>query len=52
MRYTNLVANFKEKVKPGFLLTLMCMFPELNGTKSSPHSFHLQNSGISQTRKD
>ena len=30
---TNLVLNSKEKIKPGFLLSLMCMFPELNETK-------------------
>ena len=28
----------------------MCEFPELNGTKPLSHSFHLQNSGILQTR--
>ena len=45
---TNLVFNSIEKVKPGFLR----MFPELNGTKFWSHSFHLQNSGILQTRVD
>ena len=47
---TNFVLNSIEKVKPGFLLFLMCMFPESNGTKFRSHSFHLQNSGIVQTR--
>ena len=49
---TNLVLNSIEKVKPGSLLSLMCMFPESNGTKFWSHSFHLQNSGILQTRMD
>ena len=40
------------KVKPGSLLSLMCMFPESNETKFQSHSFHLQNSGILQTRMD
>ena len=35
-----------------FLLYLMCMFPESNVTKFLTHSFHLQNSGILQTRMD
>ena len=30
---TNLVFNSFEKVKPGSLVSLMCMFSELNGTK-------------------
>ena len=38
--------NSTEKVKPGFLLSLMCMFPESNSTKLWSHSFQLQNSGI------
>ena len=42
--------NSTEKVKPGFLLSLMCMFPESNSTKLWSHSFQLQNSGILQTR--
>ena len=49
---TNLVPNSTEKVKPVFLLSLVCMFPELNGTKFRFHSFHLRNSGILQTRID
>ena len=49
---TNLVLNSIEKVKPGSLLSLMCMFPESNGTKFWSHSFHLQNSGILQTRME
>ena len=48
----NLVLKSTEKVKPGFLLSLMCLFPESNGTKFWSHSFHLQNSDISQTRMD
>ena len=48
----NLVLKLTEKVKPGSLLSLMCMFPESNGTKFWSHSFHLQNSGILQTRMD
>ena len=48
----NLVLNSTEKVKPGFLLSLMSMFPESNGTKFWAHSFHLQNSGILQTKMD
>ena len=47
-----LVLNSNEKVKPGFLLSLMCMFPESNETKFWSHSFHLQNQGILQTRRD
>ena len=46
---TNLVLNSTEKVKTGSLLSLMCMFPESNGTKFWSHSFHLQNSAILQT---
>ena len=49
---TNLVFNSIGKVKPGFLLSLMCMLPESNGIKFWSHSFHLQNSGILQTRMD
>ena len=48
----NFVLNSIEKVKPGFSLSLMCMFPESNGTKFWSHSFHLQNSDILQTRID
>ena len=40
---TNLVLNAIEKIKPVFLLSLMCMFPEWNGTKFWFYSFHLQN---------
>ena len=29
----NLVLNSKEKVKPVFLISLMCIFPESNETK-------------------
>ena len=28
---TNFVLNLTEKVKPSYLLSLMCMFPESNG---------------------
>ena len=35
-----------------FLLSLMCMFPELNGVKFCSRSFHLQISDILQTRTD
>ena len=49
---TNFVLNFTEKVKPSSLLSLMCMFPESNGTKFWSHSFHIQNSGILQTKRD
>ena len=49
---TNLVLNSIEKVKPGFLLSIMCMFPESNGTKFWSHSFYFQNSGTLQTRTD
>ena len=37
---TNLILNSIEKVKTFFLLSLMSMFPELNGTKFWSHSFH------------
>ena len=47
-----LVLNSSEKVKPGSLYSLMCIFHELNETKFLSHSFHLQNQGIFQTRKD
>ena len=49
---TNLVLNSIEKVKPGSLLSLLCIFPESNGIKFWSHSFHLQNSGNLQTRMD
>ena len=42
----------KKKKKPGFSLSLMCMFPESNETKFWSHSLHLQNSGTLQTRTD
>ena len=47
-----LVLNSSEKVKPGFLCSLMRIFHELNETKVLSHSFHLQNQGILQTIKD
>ena len=47
-----LVLNSSEKVKTGFLCSLMCIFHELNETKFLSHSFHHQNQGILQTRKD
>ena len=47
---TNLVLNSIEKVKPGSLHLSMCIFPESNREKFWSHSFHLQNSGILQTR--
>ena len=46
------ILNSIVKVKPGFLLSSECMFPESNGTKSKSHSFHLQNSGTLQNRMD
>ena len=49
---TNLVLNSIEKVKPGFLFSLMSMFHELNGTKFQFHSFQLQRSGIFLTKID
>ena len=49
---TNLVLNSIDKLKLGSLLSLMCMFPELNGTKFWSHICHLQNSCILQTRMD
>ena len=49
---TNLVLNSIEKVKPGPLLSFMCMFPESNGKRLWSHNLHLQNSGILQTRMD
>ena len=30
---TNLLLNSTEKIKPGFLLSFLCIFPESNGTK-------------------
>ena len=45
-----MILNSTEKVKPCFLLSLMCMFSELSGTKFWSHSFHLQNSGILRTK--
>ena len=44
------ILNSIERLKHGFLLSSICMFPESNGTKFWFYSFHLQNSGISQTR--
>ena len=52
MRSENLVLNSIEKAKFGFLVSLMCMLPELNRTKFWSHSFHLLNLGILQTRID
>ena len=49
---TNLILNSTEKGRLDSLLSLMGMFPESNGTKFWSHSFHLQNSGILQTRMD
>ena len=49
---TNLVLSLIEKVKSGFLISLMYMFPESNRTKLWSHRFHLQNSGTLQTRMD
>ena len=46
------ILNPIENVKPGFLLFSMCMFPESNGNTFWFRSFHLQNSGILQTRMD
>ena len=46
------ILNSIEKVKPGFLLSSMCMFPKSNRTKFWSHSFHLQNSGVLQTSMD
>ena len=50
LKISEFVLNSIEKVKPGFLLSSMCIFSELNKTKSSSHSFHLENSGILQIR--
>ena len=47
-----LVLNLSEEVKPDFLCSLLCIFHELNKTKFLSPSFHLQNQGILQTRKD
>ena len=49
---TNLFLNWIEKVKPGFLLSLMCVFPELNGFKFWSNSFHLQNLAVLLTGMD
>ena len=46
------IISFIEQIKPGFSLSSMCRFPELNGIKSLSYSFHLQNSGILKTRID
>ena len=32
--FSEIVLNLIEKVKPSFLLSSMCIFPELNGPKS------------------
>ena len=34
LKILEFILNLIEKVKPGFLLSSMCMFPEMNGTKS------------------
>ena len=47
-----MVLNSIETVKPVFLLSLMCMFPESNKASFWSQSFHLQNLGILQTRID
>ena len=44
--------NSVENVKPGFLLSLVSMFPESKGIKFWSHSFQLQNSAILQDRVD
>ena len=36
------IHNSIEKVKPDFALSSLCMIPELKGTKSWSHNFHLQ----------
>ena len=48
---TNLVLNSLDKLKPGFLLSLMWMFLELTGTKLWSHSFY-QTSGILERKMD
>ena len=47
---TNLFLKSIKKVKPGFLFSLMFIFPKSNGTKFWSHSFSFQNSSILQTR--
>ena len=39
MRSDKLGSQIEKKVKPGFLLSLMFMFPELNTTKSDLTTF-------------
>ena len=46
-------SQLDRKSKTCFFTFLnVCMFPEMNVTKSESHSFHLQKSGILQTRMD
>ena len=52
MRSDKFDSQLDRKVKPGSLLSLMCMFPESNKTKFWSPIFHLQNSGTLQTRMD
>ena len=50
LKILEFILNSVEKVKPGFLLSSMCMFPESNRTKFSSDSFHLRNSGNFETK--
>ena len=50
MRYDKFGLKSIERVKPVSEIFFICMFPKFNGTKFWSHSFHLQNSGILQTR--
>ena len=34
LKILEFILNSLKKVKPGFLLSSMCIFPETNGTKS------------------
>ena len=52
MRSDKFDSQLDRKVKPGSLLSLMCMFPESNKTKFWSPIFHLQTSGTLQTRMD
>ena len=50
LKILEFILNWVEQVETGFLLSLMCMFPESIFRKPWSHGFCLQNSGILQTK--
>ena len=52
MRSEKFVSQLDRKVKPDFLLSLMCIFCKSNGPKFWSHSFHLQTPAFLQTKME